>query len=64
MSSYSIFNSEAGQKVAINADQVIDITEIEPGRSLIKLPSGEAVAVRMSVESVIARLTGQRDLTQ
>ena len=64
MASFPIFTQEGGQKIAINPDHVVHVTEIESSRSLISFPNGGAITVSMGVESVIARLTNQRDLSR
>jgi uncharacterized protein YlzI (FlbEa/FlbD family) len=62
MATYPIFTTESGEKVAINPDHVVSLAEIPSGRVTICLPEGGAVIVQMTLESVIARLTGARDL--
>ncbi len=57
-----IFAHENGQRIAINPDHVVNLTEIEPQRILISFPNEGSVTVELELESVIARLTGQRDL--
>ena len=62
MANYPIFSQEGGQRIAINPEQVISIIELEPRRILIALPDGGSITVSMTLESVIARLSGQRSL--
>ena len=63
MATYPIFIHEGGgQRIAINPDHVVNLTEIETQRVLISFPNEGSVTVAMGLESVIARLTGQRDL--
>jgi hypothetical protein len=62
MATYPIFSEEGGRRIAINPDAVTSINEIAPGRVTINLPDGGSALIPMSLESVIARLSGQRDL--
>jgi hypothetical protein len=62
MANYPIFSQEGGQRIAINPERVISIIELEPRRILIGLPHGGSITVSMTLESVIARLSGQRSL--
>ena len=59
MATYPIFAHENGQRIAINPDHVVNLTEIEPQRILISFPNEGSVTVAMELESVIARLTDQ-----
>ncbi|MGO9418049.1 hypothetical protein [Roseiarcus sp.] len=61
MVTYPIFVHEGGQRIAINPDHVVNLTEIEPQRVLISFSHEGSVTVTMGLESVIARLTGQRE---
>jgi uncharacterized protein YlzI (FlbEa/FlbD family) len=61
MATYAVFQSEDGERVAINPDHVVSIVEITPDHSTIYLRTGGAVTVNMALESVIGRLTGKRD---
>ncbi len=63
MATYPIFTAEGGERIAINPDHVVSLQEIPEGRVTICLPDGGAVTVRLTLESVIARLTGGRDLS-
>jgi hypothetical protein len=59
---YPIFQQEgSGQRVAINPERVASIVELEPRRVAINLPDGGSVTVAMTLESVIARLSGSRE---
>jgi hypothetical protein len=56
---YPIFSEQgSGQRIAVNPDNVISIVENAPGRVTIYLALGGAVNLDMSLESVIALLTG------
>jgi len=59
MATHPIFAHENGQRIAINPDHVVNLTEIEPQRILISFPNEGSVTVAMELESVIARLTDQ-----
>ena len=62
MAAYPIFSQEGGQRIAINPDNVTSIIEIEPKRVLVCLPDGGSANIAMSLEGVVARLSGARDL--
>ena len=62
MAAYPIFSQEGGQQIAINPDSVTSIIEIEPKRVLVCLPDGGSANIAMSLEGVVARLSGARDL--
>jgi hypothetical protein len=62
MATYPIFSQDAGQRIAINPERVASIIEIEPGRVVVVLPDSGSATISMTLESVIARLTGKRDL--
>ncbi len=64
MAVYPIFAQENGERIAINPDHVVSLQEIEPQRVFIALRDGAGVTVEMALESVIARLTGERELRQ
>jgi len=61
-STYPIFSQEGGQRIAINPNSVTSIVEIEPKRVLVCLPDGGSANITMSLEDVVARLAGTRDL--
>ena len=59
---FPVFQQEGnGQRIAINPERVASIVELEPRRVTINLPDGGSVTVAMTLESVIARLSGGRD---
>ena len=62
MATYPIFSQEGGQRIAINPNSVISIVEIDPKRVLVCLPDGGSANIAMSLEGVVARLAGARDL--
>ena len=62
MATYPIFTQDAGQRIAINPESVVSIIEIEPGRVAVILPDGGSATISMILESVVARLTGRREL--
>lgn len=62
MAIYPIFAQESGERIAINPDHVVSLQEIEPQRVFIALRDGAGVTVALTLESVVARLTGGRDL--
>ena len=62
MAAYPIFSQEGGQRIAINTDRVTSIIEIEPKRVLVCLPDGGSANIAMSLEGVVARLSGAGDL--
>ena len=62
MATYPIFSQDAGQRIAINPERVASIIEFEPGRVVVVLPDSGSATISMTLESVIARLTGKRDL--
>jgi hypothetical protein len=62
MATYPVFSQEGGQRIAINPNSVTSIIEIEPKRVLVCLPDGGSANIAMSLESVVARLTGAREL--
>ena len=62
MAAYPIFSQEGGEQIAINPDNVTSIIEIEPKRVLVCLPDGGSANIAMSLEGVVARLAGARDL--
>ena len=58
MATYPIFSEEGGHRIAINPDSVSSIAEIAPGRVTVHLPDGGTLIIPMSLESMVARLTG------
>jgi hypothetical protein len=54
----AIFDTEGGQRVAINLAQIVRITVVEPDRTLISLPNDQSVSIAMSLEKVVVRLAG------
>ena len=62
MATYPIFSQDAGQRIAINPERVTSVIEIEPGRVVVILPDSSSATISMTLEGVIARLTGNRDL--
>jgi hypothetical protein len=62
MAVYPIFAQENGDRIAINPDHVVSVQEVEPQRVFIALRDGAGVTVALTLESVVARLTGSRDL--
>jgi hypothetical protein len=62
MATYPIFSQEGGQRIAINPNSVTSIVEIEPKRVLVCLPDGGSANIAMSLEDVVARLAGTREL--
>ncbi len=60
MADYPIFSEEGGHRIAINPDSVSSIEESAPGRVTIHLPDGGTVIIPMTLESVIAKLSGAR----
>jgi hypothetical protein len=62
MAAYPIFLQEGGQRIAINPDSVTSIIETEPKRVLVCLPDGGSANIAMSLEGVVARLSGAGDL--
>lgn len=64
MPTYPIFTVEGGQRVAINPEQVIHVVDLGNNRVTIQLPHGAGTfTVKMTLDAVVARLTGQRDLS-
>jgi hypothetical protein len=63
MATYPIFTTERGERIAINPDCVVSLAEIPSGRVNICLPDAGLVTVKMTLEDVIARLTGARELS-
>jgi hypothetical protein len=63
MATYPIFAQDAGQRIAINPERVASIIEIEPGRVVVILPDSASATISMTLESVIDRLTGKRELS-
>ena len=61
VATYPIFAQDAGQRIAINPERVASIIEIEPGRVVVILPDSASATISMTLESVVARLTGTRD---
>ena len=61
MATYPIFAQDAGQRIAINPERVASIIEIEPGRVVVILADSASATISMTLESVVARLTGTRD---
>jgi hypothetical protein len=59
MATYPIFSQDAGQRIAINPERVASIVEIEPGRVVVILPDSGSATISMTLESVVARLTGR-----
>ena len=59
MATYPIFAHENGQRIAVNPDHVVSLTEIGSQRILISFPNEGSVTVAMGLENVIALLTGQ-----
>jgi len=51
MATYPIFAHENGQRIAINPDHVVNLTEIEPQRILISFPNEGSVTVAMGLGS-------------
>ena len=62
MTTYPIFSQDAGQRIAINPESVVSIVEIEPGRVVVILPDSGSATISMTLESVVARLSGRREL--
>jgi hypothetical protein len=54
---------EGGERIAINPDQVVSLAETAAGRVTIYLRDGGPVTVKMSLETIIARLSSVRDLS-
>ncbi len=62
MAIYPIFAQENGERIAINPDHVVSLQEVAPQRVFIALRDGAGVTVALTLETIVARLTGGRDL--
>jgi hypothetical protein len=59
MPTYPIFTAEDGDRIAINPDFVVSVAEVQAGRVSIYLPDAGVVTVKMTLEGVIAQLSGE-----